>query len=158
MHHRLQFRAIAPEAQRGFSQAGRDAVTGGLEPRIKHLVDIRASQMNGCAFCLDLHVAEWKEIGESEERLHFVAVWREAGDIFSARERAALAWTEAVTDLMGTGVPDDVYDLVREHFSDQELVYLTVAIATINAHNRMNVAFRTPVGSTRKAPPVSAHT
>jgi AhpD family alkylhydroperoxidase len=156
MHQRLQFRSIAPSAQRGLSQAGRDVLTGGLDPRIKHLVDIRASQMNGCAFCLDLHVAQWKEIGESEERLHFVAVWREAGDIFSAREQAALAWTEAVTNLMGTGVPDDAYDLVREHFPEQELVHLTLAIATINAHNRMNVAFRTPVGATRKATPTPA--
>jgi AhpD family alkylhydroperoxidase len=153
MHQRLQFRAIAPQAQRGFTQAGHDAVAAGLEPRLKHLVDIRASQMNGCAFCLDLHVAEWKEIGESEERLHFVAVWREAGDIFSPRERAALEWTEAVTDLMGSGVPDDVYDRVREYFADEELIHLTVAIAAINAHNRMNIAFRTPVGATRKAVP-----
>jgi AhpD family alkylhydroperoxidase len=151
MSGRIAFRSIAPEAQRGFSQAGRDAVAGGIEPRIKHLIDIRASQMNGCAFCLDLHVAEWKDLGEGEERLHFVAVWREAGDIFSPRERAALAWTEVVTDLMGSGITDDAYDEVRQHFSEQELVYLTVAIAAINAHNRMNVAFRTPVGSTRKA-------
>jgi AhpD family alkylhydroperoxidase len=151
MQQRVQFRSIASDAQRGFVQAGRDALAGGLEEKIKHLIDIRASQMNGCAFCLDLHVIEWKRIGDAEERLHFVAVWREAGDTFSGRERAALEWTEAVTDLMGSGVPDDVYDRVREHFSDKELVYLTAAIATINAHNRMNIAFRTPVGATRKA-------
>jgi len=150
MSKRLAFRAIAPEATRGFSQAGRDATAAGLDPLLKQLIDVRASQMNGCAFCLDLHVTEWKVLGESEDRLHFVAVWREAGDIFSPRERAALEWTEAVTDVMRTGIPDEAYELVRQHFSEQELVQLTVAIAAINAHNRMNVAFRTPVGATRK--------
>src|SRR5215469_6273349 len=151
MSNRVQFRAIAPEVTRGFSQAGRDAVVGGLDLHLKHLIDIRASQMNGCAFCLDLHVHEWKELGDSEDRLHFIAVWREAGDIFSPREQAALEWTEAVTDVMRTSIPDETYDLVRKQFSEQELVQLTVAIAAINAHNRMNVAFRTPVGATRKA-------
>jgi len=150
MTKRLAFRTIVPEAQRGFTQAGRDAVAGGLDVRLKHLTDIRASQMNGCAFCLDLHVNEWKDGGDAEERLHFVAVWREAGDIFSPRERAALAWTEAVTDLIGQGhVPDDVYELVSQHFADKELINLTASIAAINAHNRMNIAFRTPVGATR---------
>lgn len=151
MSQRLDFRAIAPQATRGFSQAGRDAAAAGLDPALKQLVDIRASQMNGCAFCLDLHVHEWKELGNPEDRLHFVAVWREAGEIFTPREQAALEWTEAVTDVIASGVPDEVFDRVRAHFSDEELVYLTTAIATINAHNRMNVAFRTPVGATRKA-------
>jgi AhpD family alkylhydroperoxidase len=158
MTDRLAFRTIAPEVQRGFTQAGRDAIAGGLEPRLKHLTDIRASQMNGCAFCLDLHVNEWKEGGDAEERLHFVAVWREAGDIFSPREKAALAWTEAVTDLIGQDhVPDDVYEHVRQHFTDKELIHLTASIAAINAHNRMNIAFRTPVGATRKPKPAAAH-
>ncbi len=158
MNDRVAFRAIAPEVQRGFSQAGRDALAGGLDPRLKHLTDIRASQMNGCAFCLDLHVNEWKEGGDAQERLHFVAVWREAGDIFSPREQAALAWTEAVTDLIGQDhVPDDVYDLARAHFTDKELIHLTASIAAINAHNRMNIAFRTPVGATRKPQPAPAH-
>jgi AhpD family alkylhydroperoxidase len=158
MTHRIAFRTIAPQIQRGFSQAGRDAVAGGLEPHLKHLTDIRASQMNGCAFCLDLHVNEWKEGGDAEAVLHFVAVWREAGDMFSPREQAALAWTEAVTDLIGQGhVPDDVYDLARQHFSETELIHLTASIAAINAHNRMNLAFRTPIGDTRKAAPAAAH-
>jgi AhpD family alkylhydroperoxidase len=151
MNRRLDFRSIAPTAQRGFSQAGHDALAAGLDPAIKHLIDIRASQMNGCAFCLDLHVEEWRAIGEPEGKLHFVAVWREAGDVFTPRERAALAWAEALTDLMGSGVPDEVYEEVRRHFSDEEVVHLSVAIATINAHNRMNVAFRTPIGRTRAA-------
>jgi AhpD family alkylhydroperoxidase len=154
MKDRLAFRTIAPEVQRGFSQAGRDAVAGGLDPRLKHLTDIRASQMNGCAFCLDLHVHEWKEAGDAEERLHFVAVWREAGGIFSAREQAALAWTEALTNLTGDDrVPDDVYERACLHFADKELIMLTASIAAINAHNRMNIAFRTPVGSTRVPKP-----
>jgi AhpD family alkylhydroperoxidase len=149
MSKRLDFRSVAPAAQRGFSQAGRDVLAAGLEPALKQLVDIRASQMNGCAFCLDLHVEEWRAMGEPEGKLHFVAVWREAGNVFTPRERAALAWTEALTDLIRCGVPDDVYEEVRRHFSEEELVHLSVAIATINAHNRMNVAFRTPVGRTR---------
>jgi AhpD family alkylhydroperoxidase len=151
MTQRLAFRSILPDVTRGFSQAGRDAQAAGLEPRLKHLIDVRASQMNGCAFCLDLHVEEWKHLGEPEEKLHFIAVWREAGDVFTAKERAGLEWTEAVTDVIGSGIPDDVYARVREQFSDEELIALTVAISAINAHNRMNLAFRTPVGAMRKA-------
>lgn len=149
MQQRIDFRAIDANAQRGFSQAGRDALAGGLDPVIKQLTDIRASQMNGCAFCLDMHVVEWKRMGEDEHRLHLIVAWREAGDMFSARERAALAWTEAITHLEGD-VPDDVFEIARAEFTEKELVYLTVSIAAINAHNRMNVAFRSPVGSTRK--------
>lgn len=156
MSARLAFRAIYPQAARGFSQASRDAVAAGLDRRLKSLVDVRASQMNGCAFCLDMHVEEWIELGEDPKKLHLVAAWREAGELFDARERAALEWTEAVTDVMRSGVPDDVYARVRAQFSDEELVRLTVAIAAINAHNRMNVAFRTPVGAMRAAAPASA--
>jgi AhpD family alkylhydroperoxidase len=151
MKQRIDYRAIAPEATRGFRQAGADARASGLEPGLIQLIDVLASQLNGCAYCLDMHVREAKELGETDERLHLVGVWREA-DCFTERERAAFAWTEAVTKLAETGVPDDVYEAARKQFSELELTYLTVAIAAINAHNRINVAFRTPVGSKGPAP------
>jgi AhpD family alkylhydroperoxidase len=147
---RIDLRAVAPQASNGFRQAGADAKAHGIEERLKHLIDIRASQINGCAYCLEMHVADAKKLGESDERLHLVAVWRET-DVFTPRERAALAWTEAVTNVAQTGVPDEVYQLAREQFSEEELVYLTVAIAAINAFNRVNVALRTPVGAKRLA-------
>jgi AhpD family alkylhydroperoxidase len=147
---RIDMRAVAPDAQRGFRQAGRDAAENGIEPALKHLVDTRASQLNGCAYCLDMHVREAKAIGDTDDRLHMVAVWRET-DVFTPRERAALAWTEAVTNVQDGHVPDDVYAEVKDHFTPTELIYLTVQIATINAYNRVNIALRTPVGAGRVA-------
>lgn len=144
MTARVDIHAFAPEATRGFRQAHHDVVESGLDPRLLHLIDVRSSQINGCAFCLDMHTREAKASGDSDERLHLVAAWREAGDVFSAREQAALAWAEAVTEVSRTHVPDDVYEMARKQFSEWELIYLTVAVATINAWNRMNVAFRTP--------------
>jgi AhpD family alkylhydroperoxidase len=147
-HARIDLRAVAPEASRGFRQAGRDALEHGIEPGLKHLIDTRASQLNGCAFCLEMHVREAKHLGETDERLHLVAAWRET-DVFTDRERAALAWTEAVTNIQDGHAHDDVYALVQQHFTPEEIVYLTVQIATINAHNRVNIALRTPVGAGR---------
>lgn len=111
-----------------------------------HLIDIRASQINGCGFCLDMHVKQARIKGERELRLHHVAIWRES-TLFSTRERAALAWTEAVTTLATDGVPDDIYRAVREQFSASELSDLTLLIVGINGWNRLNVAFRTVPGS-----------
>jgi AhpD family alkylhydroperoxidase len=145
---RIDMRAIAPNAQRGFREAGRDAADNGVEPALKHLIDTRASQLNGCAYCLEMHVREAKALGERDDRLHLVAVWRDT-DVFTPRERAALAWTEAVTNVQDGHVSDDVYEQVRGHFTPAELVYLTVQIATINAYNRVNIALRTPVGAGR---------
>ena len=106
-------------------------------------MQIRASQLNHCAFCLDLHVREARERGVSEQRLHLVAAWRES-PLYTARERAALAWAEALTLLAETGAPDDVYEELSAHFTPGEQVKLTLAIGTINAWNRLNVGFRTP--------------
>lgn len=153
-HARIDIRAVAPDAHRGFRQVGRDVQEHGIDPRLKQLVDMRASQLNGCAFCLEMHVREAKHLGESDDRLHLVAVWRET-DVFTERERAALAWTEAVTNIQDGHAPDETYALVQRHFSPEEIVYLTVAIANINAHNRVNIAMRTPVGAGRA--PVVAH-
>lgn len=110
------------------------------------LIDIRASQINGCGFCLDMHVKQAKLRGERELRLHHVAIWRES-TLFSARERAALAWTEALTTLPAHGVPNDVYEQARAHFSEAEISDLTFRVVAINGWNRLNVAFRTVPGS-----------
>lgn len=113
------------------------------------LVDIRASQLNGCAFCLDMHVKQAKIHGERELRLHHVAMWRES-PLFAPKEGAALAWTEALTRIAPEGVSDAAYEEAREHFSEEELSQLTFRVAAANRWNRMNVAFRTTPGSKDK--------
>jgi AhpD family alkylhydroperoxidase len=124
--------------------------SGHIEPRLSHLVDIRASQMNGCAFCLDMHVKEAKLHDERELRLHHVAIWRES-PLFTAKERVALELTEALTHIAPTGVSDELYAAAREQFSEKELATLIFRIACINTWNRANVAVRTPPGSQDKA-------
>jgi len=114
-----------------------------LEKPLLELVKIRASQINACAFCLHMHTRDARKAGESQERLDLLAAWREA-PLFTDRERAALAWTEAVTSVADTHVPDEVYDTARTAFSDQELVDLTMAVVAINGWNRLLVAFRVP--------------
>lgn len=116
---------------------------------LAHLVMLRASQINGCAFCVDMHVKEAKIHGDRELRLHHVAVWRES-PLFSEQERAALEWTEALTQLSPHGVSDAIYASVREQFSEQELSELTFLVVAINGWNRLNVAFRTVPGSADK--------
>jgi AhpD family alkylhydroperoxidase len=141
---RIEYAAVAPEALTGLYAASRylrRQTT--LEPALVHLVFLRASQMNGCAFCIAMHVQEAREDGERDERLHGLVAWREAG-WYSERERAALAWTEAVTDLAHGHVGDEVYDAARAVFSERELVDLTLAVATINSWNRFSIAFRMP--------------
>jgi AhpD family alkylhydroperoxidase len=119
-----------------------------LGSRLLDLVKTRASQINGCAYCLDMHTKDARADGESEQRLYALDAWRET-PFFDERERAALAWTEAVTLVAETHVPDEVYELVKPHFTDQELLDLTLAITNINAWNRLNVAFRTIAGGYR---------
>jgi AhpD family alkylhydroperoxidase len=115
----------------------------GLEGPLMELVKLRASQINGCAFCIDMHVREAREAGETDTRMHLLNAWREA-PLYSPRERAALAWTEAVTLVTEGHVPDEVYDEARRHFNEKELVDLTYAIVAINGWNRLCVSFRTP--------------
>ena len=119
----------------------KSAVSSGLEMSLIELVKMRASQINGCAFCLDMHCFHAREIGETEQRLYTVAGWREA-PFFSDKERAALALTEAVTLVASTNVPDDVYNEAARHFSDNEMVELLMLIVTINGWNRLVVATR----------------
>ncbi|QUN31958.1 carboxymuconolactone decarboxylase family protein (plasmid) [Cupriavidus sp. KK10] len=121
-----------------------------IEEPIRELVEIRASQLNGCAFCVDMHIKMAKIHGERELRLHHVAIWRES-TLFSPRERAALAWTEVLTRLPADGVPDDIYERVRTQYSEKELSDLTFLVGAINTWNRLNVAFRMVPGSSDKA-------
>jgi AhpD family alkylhydroperoxidase len=123
---------------------------GAIEQSIRDLVAIRASQLNGCAYCLDMHIKQAKIHGERELRLHHLAAWRES-TLFIPRERAALAWTEILTRLPEQGVPDDIYDRVRTQLSEKELSDLSFSVMVINAWNRVNVAFRTVPGSSDKA-------
>jgi AhpD family alkylhydroperoxidase len=116
---------------------------------LEDLIQVRASQMNGCGFCLDMHVKEATLHGERPLRLHHVAIWRESG-LFSPRERAALTWTEVLTRLPEHGVPDDIYASVRAEFSEQEITELSFAVMTINAWNRLSIAFRNVPGSADK--------
>lgn len=115
----------------------------GIEDSLKELVKIRASQINGCAFCLHMHVADARKAGETEERIYLLDGWRES-PLYSERERAALAWTEALTRLPHDGVPDDVYAAVKAQFTEAEQVTLSLVVAAINGFNRLNIGFRTP--------------
>ena len=146
MTQRLDYIKQSPTLFKKLLDFGMTVASSSVEPTISHLLDIRASQMNGCGFCLDMHVKQAKIHGENELRLHHVAIWRES-TLFSARERAALAWTESLTHLSEHGVSDDTYEAVRKEFSDQELSDLTYQVMAINAWNRANVAFRTVPGS-----------
>ena len=116
-----------------------------LEHSLLKLVEIRASQINGCAYCLDMHTKDARAAGETEQRIYALSAWRET-PFFTDRERAALEWTEAVTLVAETRVPDDVYEQVRQQFSEEELVELTFAVIVINSWNRLNVSFRPLVG------------
>ncbi|HET7092394.1 MAG TPA: carboxymuconolactone decarboxylase family protein [Thermomicrobiales bacterium] len=117
----------------------------GLEPSLLYLIETRASQMNGCAYCIDMHTKDARANGETEQRLYMLDAWRES-PFYSERERAALAWTEAVTFVADGHVPDETYEEVRRQFSDDELVALTMAVATINAWNRLNISLRNQPG------------
>ncbi|HEY2345737.1 MAG TPA: carboxymuconolactone decarboxylase family protein [Xanthomonadaceae bacterium] len=150
-HSRLNYMQQSPDLARKLQDLSMAiAGSGQIEPGLSHLVDIRASQMNGCAFCLDMHVKEAKVDGERELRLYHVAIWRES-PLFTPKERAALAWTEALTVIAPTGVSDELFAEMREHFSEKELSTLTFRVMCINAWNRANVAFRTTPGAYDKA-------
>ena len=152
-HHspRLDATALAPEAIQKLADISQSLTAGGgLDQGLALLVDIRASQLNGCAFCLDMHAKQARIGGERELRLHHLAGWRDS-PLFSPRERAALAWTEALTRLGPDGVPDELYAAVSEHFDEQALTLLTLQVMMINGWNRLNVAFRTLPGSKDKA-------
>ena len=145
MTTRLDYAKILSAAPQVLGEVERLVARSTLEPRLLELVKLRASQINGCAFCVDMHTKDARAIGEEERRLHLVAVWREAV-CFSERERAALAWSEAITLLPTSGAPDDVYANLTALFSPEETVALTLAIGMINLWNRLSVGFRRPAG------------
>lgn len=118
-----------------------------LEHSLIELVKLRASQINGCGFCVDMHTKDARLEGETEQRLYLLSVWREAPGVYNEREQAALAWTEAVTKLEHQHVPDAVYDQARAVFSDEELARLTLVVVAINGWNRFNIAFNVPAGN-----------
>jgi AhpD family alkylhydroperoxidase len=147
-HHepRVDWARQSPELVKKLAGVAMGLHAGPIGETIIDLVNIRASQMNGCSFCLDMHVKQARIHGERELRLYHVAAWRES-TLFTPRERAALAWTEVLTRLPEQGVPDDVYGRVRTQFSEKEITDLSFAVMVINAWNRLNVGFRTVPGS-----------
>ena len=145
MKPRVDFKRIPPQTIRPLIALGAQAEAAGLEPALLLLVQMRASQINGCAYCLDMHSKDARAAGETEQRLYLLNAWRETS-LYTERERAALAWTEAVTLVADGHVPDEVWDEVSPHFTEQELVALTLAVIAINGFNRLNVAFRIPGG------------
>jgi AhpD family alkylhydroperoxidase len=150
MTQRIDYQKQSPELFKKFVEFSLVLKHSAIEESIRDLVDIRASQINGCAFCLDMHVKEATLHGERPLRLHHVATWRES-TLFSPRERAALAWTEILTQIPAQGVPDDVYERVRTQLSEKELSDLTFLVMSINAWNRINVGFRVVPGTYDKA-------
>lgn len=154
MKARIDYKTVAPEAYTAMSAVERYVRQSGLEHSLIKLIKVRASQINGCAFCIDMHTKDARAHGETEQRLHLVSVWREA-PFFSDRERAALAWAEAVTLVGESHVPDEVYELARTQFSERELVDLTMAVIAINGWNRLLVSMRVVPGTYKPAEPAA---
>ncbi len=150
MEKRIAYGRVAPGAMAALRGLEDYVTQSGLEPALLDLIETRASQLNGCAYCVDMHTKDARVRGESEQRLYALPVWRET-PFFTARERAALAWTEAVTLLAGRRVSDKLYQEALQHFSEKELVDLTVALIAINGRNRLSVAFRTVPGTYQPA-------
>jgi len=146
MEPRLDFLAATPEVVRAMYALHKPLSNSGLEKGLLDLVYFRVSQINGCAFCLDMHSKDLRAAGETEQRLYVLEAWRES-PFYSDRERAALAWAEAVTTLSNKDVPDEIYEQARAQFSDAELAHLTLAVIAINGWNRLNIAFRTTPGA-----------
>jgi AhpD family alkylhydroperoxidase len=146
MQPRLDYQQASPKGVQAMFQLERSVRESGLEPKLLELIKTRASQMNGCAYCIDMHTKDARVHGETEQRLFALSAWREA-PFFTEKERAALKWTEAITDIQRGHAADDVFEEVRKHFADAELMSLTLAITTINAWNRIAIAFRLVPGS-----------
>jgi AhpD family alkylhydroperoxidase len=143
---RIEYTKVAPAAIHVMLELEQYVRNCGLEPNLLNLVKARASQINGCAYCIDMHTKDARALGESEQRLYALSAWRET-PFYTERERVALAWTEAVTLLSVDHVPDDIYALARGQFSEKELVDLTMAIIAINGWNRLAESFRTVPGT-----------
>lgn len=158
MSMRIQYDKVAPGAFRAMFGLERYVRDSGLEPALLELVKMRASQINGCAYCLDMHSKDARAAGETEQRLYLLDAWREA-PFYTERERAALAWTESLTLISENHVPDEIYNEVRQHFSEEELVNLSLAVVAINGWNRLAISFRSEPGEYQPAKPTaSKHT
>jgi AhpD family alkylhydroperoxidase len=150
MTQRINYIQQSPELFKKFMDFSNQLKESVIEESIRDLVSIRASQINGCGFCVDMHVKEARMHGERELRIHHLTIWRDS-TLFAPRERAALAWTEALTQLGAHGVADDIYERVRTQFSEKELSDLTFEVMAINGWNRASIAFKTVPGSADKA-------
>ncbi|MGO7295088.1 carboxymuconolactone decarboxylase family protein [Rhizobium leguminosarum] len=150
MTQRLNYAQQSPELFKKFMEFSIALKSSVIDEKLQALVEVRASQINGCGFCLDMHVKQAKILGETELRLYHVAIWRES-TLFIPRERAALAWTEALTKLPEGGIPDEIYERVRGQLSEKEISDLTFVVMAINAWNRVNVGFKTVPGAADKA-------
>ena len=146
MSERINYTKVTPEGYRAMSGLERYVRGSGLEPSLLELVKLRASQINGCAYCIDMHWKDARARGESEQRLYGLMAWRES-PYYTERERAALAWTEAVTLIAGSHVPDELYEEVRQYFNETELANLTFALVAINGWNRLAISLRTEPGT-----------
>ena len=147
------YKYLTSDAAQAMLKLGKAVEHSGLERSLLHLLEVRASQINGCAYCLDMHTKDARALGETEQRLYALNAWRET-PFFSDRERAALEWTETITRVAETQVPDEVYERVRRHFDEPQLVALTFAAVAINAWNRLSISFRAPAGTYQ---PQTAH-
>ncbi len=146
MNSRIDPRTVSPKTIKAMLGLEKYLHRSGLDPRLLNLVNMRVSQMNGCAYCIDMHSKDLRAGGESEQRVYELDAWREA-PFYSEKDRAALAWAEAVTRIEAGHVPDAVFKEARDHFKEEELVDLTLAVVAINGWNRLNIAFRTVPGS-----------
>lgn len=146
MEHRLDYSKVLPEGMKAIYALDRYSQNSGLEPSLLELIKLRASQINGCAYCVDMHSKDARTRGETEQRLYGLSVWRET-PYYTDRERAALAFTEAVTLIADRHIPDEIYEQARQQFSDEELVKLMVGIVIINTWNRFAITFRDVPGS-----------
>ncbi len=146
MEPRINVNKMGTEVFKVLYGFGKYLSKSSIEQSLLNLIDYRVSQINGCAFCLDMHSKDLRASGETEQRLYVLDAWREAS-FYSDRERAAFAWAEAVTKLTDQEVPDEIYEQARKQFSEQELIDLTLAVIAINSWNRINIAFRTVSGT-----------
>lgn len=148
MKPRIELARLNPKVVQSLIGLGALIEQSGLEHKLLHLIQMRASQINGCAYCLDMHAKDARAAGETEQRLYGLDAWRES-PYYSERERTALAWTEALTLVAATHAPDDVYEALQGQFTESEIANLTLAVAMINTWNRLNIALRTVPGDYR---------
>ena len=151
MSNRIDYAKASPEGYKAFGGVHLAVQRSGLQKEFVDLVYLRVSQINGCAFCIDMHTRDLLKSGLAADKLALLPVWRDAGAVFDRREQAALAWAETVTRVAGTGVPDAAYEAAAEAFDDKELADLTYAIGLMNAFNRFGIAFRSPPAAAAKA-------